>query len=170
MEHCRAGSTICCHPLETKQYGVKKTLCLRLPPTWCVLNNTWKRNVATQCSVNADNSISKFCIHIKWTWTVYHKGCETAKTCSQTMYSKLKAYLSTLLHQVADALAQTAILPGTKCVYFIWLKYKSMQNQTLLLILDHTRGLFKKHLDWNCSGCSLGGMCLQPVLTCSYMS
>ena len=32
------------------------------------------------------------------------------------------------------------------------------------------RGLFKKYPDWNCSGCSLGGMCLQPVLTCSYMS
>jgi len=30
-------------------------------------------------------------------------------------------------------------------------------------------GLFKKYPDWNCSGCSLGGMCLQPVLTCSYM-
>jgi len=34
----------------------------------------------------------------------------------------------------------------------------------------HIRGLFKKYPDWNCSGCSLGGMCLQPVLTCSYMS
>ena len=32
------------------------------------------------------------------------------------------------------------------------------------------RGLLKKYPDWNCSGCSLGGMCLQPVLTCSYMS
>jgi hypothetical protein len=32
------------------------------------------------------------------------------------------------------------------------------------------RGLFNKYLDWNCSGCSLGGMCLQPVLTCSYVS
>jgi len=32
------------------------------------------------------------------------------------------------------------------------------------------RGLFKKYPDWNCSCCSLGGMCLQPVLTCSYMS
>jgi len=32
------------------------------------------------------------------------------------------------------------------------------------------RGLFKKYPDWNCSGCSLGGMYLQPVLTCSYMS
>jgi len=31
------------------------------------------------------------------------------------------------------------------------------------------RGLFKKYLDWNCSGCSLGGMCLRPVLTCLYM-
>jgi hypothetical protein len=29
--------------------------------------------------------------------------------------------------------------------------------------------LFKKYLDLNCSG-SLGGMCLQPVLTCLYMS
>jgi hypothetical protein len=26
-------------------------------------------------------------------------------------------------------------------------------------------GLFKKYSDWNCSGCSLGGMCLQLVLT-----
>jgi hypothetical protein len=26
------------------------------------------------------------------------------------------------------------------------------------------RGLFSKYPDWNCSG-SLGGMCLQPVLT-----
>jgi len=34
----------------------------------------------------------------------------------------------------------------------------------------NVRGLFKKYPDWNCSGCSLGGMCLQPVLTCSYMS
>ena len=32
------------------------------------------------------------------------------------------------------------------------------------------RGLFKKYPGWNRSGCSLGGMCLQPVLTCSYMS
>ena len=31
-------------------------------------------------------------------------------------------------------------------------------------------GLLKKYADWNCSGCSLGGMCLQPVLTYSYMS
>jgi len=32
------------------------------------------------------------------------------------------------------------------------------------------RGLFKKYPDWNCSGSSLGGMSLQPVLTCLYMS
>jgi hypothetical protein len=32
------------------------------------------------------------------------------------------------------------------------------------------RGLFTKYPDWNCSGCSLGGMCLQPILTCLYMS
>jgi hypothetical protein len=32
------------------------------------------------------------------------------------------------------------------------------------------RGWFKKYPDWNYSGCSLVGMCLQPVLTCSYMS
>ena len=31
-------------------------------------------------------------------------------------------------------------------------------------------GMFKKYSDWNCSGCSMDGMCLQPVLTCSYMS
>jgi hypothetical protein len=36
--------------------------------------------------------------------------------------------------------------------------------------ITYVRGLFKKYPDWNCSGCSLGGMCLQPVLTCSYMS
>ena len=41
-----------------------------------------------------------------------------------------------------------------------------------LCSLEHThiRGLFKKYRDCNCSGCSVGGMCLQPVLTCSYMS
>jgi len=32
------------------------------------------------------------------------------------------------------------------------------------------RGLFKKYPDWNFSGCSLGRMRLQPVLTCPYMS
>jgi hypothetical protein len=37
-------------------------------------------------------------------------------------------------------------------------------------ITGYIRGLFKKYLDWNCYGCSLGGMCLQPVLTCSYIS
>jgi hypothetical protein len=31
-------------------------------------------------------------------------------------------------------------------------------------------GLFKKYPDWNYSGGSLDGMCLHPVLTCSYMS
>ena len=29
------------------------------------------------------------------------------------------------------------------------------------------RGLLKQYPDWNCGGC---GMCLQPILTCSYMS
>ena len=35
---------------------------------------------------------------------------------------------------------------------------------------QHIRGLFKKYPDWNCSGCSRGGRCLKPVLTCFYMS
>jgi len=39
-----------------------------------------------------------------------------------------------------------------------------------LLSFRYIRGLFKKYPVWNFSGCSLGGMCLQPVLTCSYMS
>ena len=43
-------------------------------------------------------------------------------------------------------------------------------SYTVLLCGPSIRSLFKKYLDWNCSGCSLGGMCLQPVLTCSYMS
>lgn len=59
-----------------------------------------------------------------------NNGCKTAKTCSQTMSSKLKAYLFTLLYQVEDAYSQTAIWSGKKHVYFIWLKCKSTQDQT----------------------------------------
>jgi hypothetical protein len=47
-------------------------------------------------------------------------------------------------------------------------KMKKRIETSLVSVKIH--GLFKKYLDWNCSGCSLGGMCLQPVLTCSYMS
>ena len=55
------------------------------------------------------------------------------------------------------------------------LKYmpKNLQNGEYRKELhreEHLRGLFKKYPDWNCSGCSLVGMCLQPVLTCLYMS
>jgi hypothetical protein len=35
------------HPLYTKHYGVKKTVCFKLPPIWCALNSTGKQNVAT---------------------------------------------------------------------------------------------------------------------------
>ena len=39
-----------------------------------------------------------------------------------------------------------------------------------VLHLSYVRSLFKKCPDWNYSGFSPGGMCFQPVLTCSYMS
>ena len=45
---------------------------------------------------------------------------------------------------------------------------KCQSSQCIKNVLIH--GLFKKYPGWNCSGYSLGGMCLQPVLTCSYMS
>jgi hypothetical protein len=36
-------------------------------------------------------------------------------------------------------------------------KWKHCGKSCMLLNIC---GLFKKYLDWNCGGCSLGGMCL----------
>jgi hypothetical protein len=75
----------------------------------------------------------------------------------------------------------TAWLRRTVNLNFLWhsLRTRKKKDDTIsplcfFLILGLKwgiiRGLFKKYPDWNCSGCSLFGMCLQPVLTCSYMS
>jgi hypothetical protein len=43
-----------------------------------------------------------------------------------------------------------------------------LQEKMRMRMLDrdfavYIRGLFKKYSDWNYSGCSVGGMCLQPA-------
>jgi len=49
-------------------------------------------------------------------------------------------------------------------------KFEEQTSDTQDFNAKVIRGLFKKYPDRNCSGCSMGGMCLHPVLTCSYMS
>ena len=66
--------------------------------------------------------------------------------------------------KVEDKLFATKLSPT------ISLCTAAQQLRLYIYIYIYTRGLFKKYPDWNCSGCLLGGICLQPVLTCSYMS
>ena len=54
---------------------------------------------------------------------------------------------------------------------FVTITSQQTTDRTLVMsFLDNVCGLFKKYPNWNCSGCSLGGICLHPVLTCLYMS
>ena len=45
-----------------------------------------------------------------------------------------------------------------------------IQKSIYIYIYIYIGGVLKNYTDWNYSGCSLGGMCLQPVFACSYMS
>jgi len=56
------------------------------------------------------------------------------------------------------------------CIIYVAYVYIYVCMCLRMHVCMYIRGLFTKYPDWNCSGCSLGGMCLQPVLTCSYMS
>ena len=58
--------------------------------------------------------------------------------------------------------------PTSRCILYVDENISFSTSLVIYIVL--IRGFLKKYPDWNCSGCSLSGMCLQPVLTCSYMS
>jgi hypothetical protein len=75
-----------------------------------------------------------------------------------------------LLPMMNSSSSLPLLLVSMSCHIFDRALLSVVVNRPLPLAYYNVRDLFKKYPDCNCSGCSLGGMCLQSVLTCSCMS